>query len=493
MTRVPAADRPYFAAFLDLKGKPAVVVGGGAVAATKAEALLRSGARLTIVAPRLCPQLSELALLGALRHEPRRFQPGDLVGAEIAIAATDDPAVNEAVSTAAKSLRMPVNVADNAALSSFIMPSVVDRPPLQIAISTGGSSPVLARKLRALIEAAVPSAFGRLAALIGRFRGASKERYPDPEARRRFWEEVVDGAVGELALSGNEAAAIERLEAALRGRAVQPRGFVSLVGGGPGDPDLLTLRALRVLQQASVVLYDKLVSPRIVDLARREAERIYVGKARDNHALPQEEINALMVRLAREGKRVVRLKGGDPFIFGRGGEEIEALAQQGIDFEVVPGVTAASGAAAYAGIPLTHRDFADACVFVTGHLKDGTAALDLEGLARPRQTIVVYMGVGALAGICKRLIEAGLAPSLPCALVEKATLGAQRVLEGTLASLPGLAAAAQARPPALLIVGEVVRLRAKLRWFDPAALVEGGHPGAALDSVELARDAALKN
>ena len=443
MTQAPAADRPYFAAFLDLKGKPAV-------------------------APRRGARLSELALLGALRPEPRRFQPGDLVGAEIAIAATDDPAVNEAVSAAAKSLRMPVNVADHAALSTFIMPAVVDRPPLQIAISTGGSSPVLARKLRALIEAAVPSGFGRLAGLIGRFRGASKERYPDPEARRRFWEEVVEGPEGELALSGNEAAAIEKLEARLHGRATAPRGFVSLVGGGPGDPDLVTLRALRALQKASVVLYDKLVSPRIVDLARREAERIYVGKARDNHALPQEEINALMVRLAREGKRVVRLKGGDPFIFGRGGEEIEALAAQGIDFEVVPGVTAASGAAAYAGIPLTHRDFADACVFLTGHLKEDSV-LDLEGLARPRQTIVVYMGVGALGEICKRLVEAGLAPSLPCALVQKATLPEQRVLEGTLASLPGLAADAQVRPPALLVVGEVVRLRAKLRWFEPAA------------------------
>ena len=246
---------------------------------------------------------------------------------------------------------------------------------------------------------------------------------------------------------------------------VPPGGFVSLVGAGPGNPELLTLRALRVMQRASVVLYDHLVAPALLDLARRDAERIYVGKEHDRHALGQHEINASMVRLAREGKRVVRLKGGDPFIFGRGGEEIEALAAQGIAFEVVPGVTAAAGAAAYAGIPLTHRDYAQSCVFVTGHLKDGSVQLDWRSLARPRQTIAVYMGVGALEGICTGLIEHGLAPDMPAALVEKATLPEQRVIEGTLRTLPSLAAAAGVKPPALLIVGEVVRLRERLAWF----------------------------
>ncbi len=465
MSRVPKADRAYFAAFLDLKGKRAVVAGGGAVAALKAEALLRSGAALTVIAPALGERLSSLAVLGALRHEARRFQPGDLVGAEIAIAATDDPAVNEAVSAAAKALRIPVNVADNAALSTFIMPSVLDRPPLQVAISTAGTSPVLARKLRTLIEAAVPAAFGRLAAFIGRRREESKRHYPDPEARRRFWEEVVDGPIGDLVFSGNEAAATQALEKKLREPAGAPEGFVSLVGAGPGDPELLTLRALRVMQRASVVLYDNLVSPRLVDLVRRDAERVYVGKQQDCHALPQEEINALMVKLAREGKRVVRLKGGDPFIFGRGGEEIEALAAQGIAFEVVPGVTAAAGAGAYAGIPLTHRDCADACVFVTGHHKDGTVQIDWEGLVRPRQTVVVYMGVGGLQSICAQLVRQGMPRAMPCALVEKATLPEQRVVEGTLATLPQLAREAAVRPPALLIVGEVVRLRERLAWF----------------------------
>ena len=464
MSLAPAADRSYFAAFLDLRGKPGVVVGGGRVAALKTEALLRSGVRVTVIAPEICERLSELALVGALRLERRRFAPGDLVGAEVAIVATNDPAVDESVSAAARALRVPVNVADNAALSSFIMPAVVDRAPLQIAISTAGSSPVLARKLRTAIEVAVPFAFGRLAALIGRFRGASKERYPDPEARRRFWEDVVDGPIADMALAGNEQGAARALETKLA-RGGHSGGFVSLVGAGPGDPELLTLRALRVMQAASVVLYDHLVSPRLVDLTRRDAERIYVGKEQDRHALPQAQINALMVRLAREGKRVVRLKGGDPFIFGRGGEEIEALLEQGVEFEVVPGITAAAGAASYAGIPLTHRDHAQSCVFATGHLKDGSARLDWQALARPSQTLVIYMGVGGLAQICRGLVEHGMPASTPAAVVEKATLPEQRVVEGTLRLLPEMAKAHRIAPPALLIVGEVVRLRAKLAWF----------------------------
>jgi uroporphyrin-III C-methyltransferase/precorrin-2 dehydrogenase/sirohydrochlorin ferrochelatase len=469
MSIAPSADRAYFAAFLDLRGKPGIVVGGGAVAALKAEALLRSGVRVTAVAPEFCARLSELAVLGALRLEAKRFQPGDVVGADIVVAATDDPAVNEAVSVAAKALRIPVNVADNAALSTFIMPSVVDRPPLQIAISSAGNSPVLARKLRTLIEGAVPFAFGRLAALIGRFRTPSKRRIPDPEARRRFWEDVVDGPIADRVLSGNESEAASLLQKRLEGAGKEqqtPVGFVSLVGAGPGDPELLTLRALRVMQGASVVLYDHLVSPRLVDLVRRDAERIYVGKEQDRHALPQERINALMVELALAGKRVVRLKGGDPFIFGRGGEEIEALAEHGIAFEVVPGITAASGASTYAGIPLTHRDYAQCCVFVTGHLKNGAPQLDWGTLVRPRQTIAVYMGVGALAGICSGLVGHGMRADMPAAVVEKATLSSQRVVEGTVATLPRLAQDAGIQPPALLIVGEVVSLRRKLAWFD---------------------------
>ena len=275
-----------------------------------------------------------------------------------------------------------------------------------------------------------------------------------------------------MVLSGNEQAAIRALEGRMLETPVPATGFVSLVGAGPGDPELLTLRALRVMQSASVVLYDHLVSPQLVDLVRRDAERIYVGKEQDNHALPQGEINALMVRLAREGKRVVRLKGGDPFIFGRGGEEIDALLEHGIAFEVVPGITAAAGAAAYAGIPLTHRDYAQSCVFVTGHLKDGSAQLDWQALTRPRQTVAVYMGVGGLAQICQGFVEHGMPASTPAAVVEKATLPEQRVIEGTLGTLAETANAERVAPPALLIVGEVVRLRARLAWFGRRAREE---------------------
>jgi uroporphyrin-III C-methyltransferase/precorrin-2 dehydrogenase/sirohydrochlorin ferrochelatase len=468
----PAADRAYFAAFLDLRGKPGILVGGGPQAALKAETLLRSGVRLTVIAPELCARLTELTLLGALRHEARRFQPGDLVGAEIAIAATGDPAVNESVSTSARALRIPVNVVDNTALSSFIMPSLIDRPPLQIAISSAGNSPVLARRLRTAIEAAVPFAYGRLAALAGRFRAASKRSFPDAAARRRFWEQILDGPIASMVLSGREEAAVRAMERELdlnvpRGA---PLGSVSLVGGGPGNPDLLTLRALRVMQEADVVLFDHLVAPAIVDLARRDAERVYVGKEQDNHALGQDEINALMVRLAREGKRVVRLKGGDPFIFGRGGEEIEALAAHGVAFEVVPGITAASGVAAYAGIPLTHRDLAHSCVFVTGHLKGGTLDLNWDTLVQPKQTVVIYMGVHGLARLCEGLVAHGLAATTPAAIIEKGTTASQRVVAGTLGTLGQLAAGARVRPPALMIVGEVVRLREKLGWYQPRSL-----------------------
>lgn len=467
----PAADRAYFAAFLDLRGKPGLVVGGGQVAALKVEALMRSATRVTIVAPALCPRLSELALVGALRHEARRFQPGDVLGMQIVIAATNDPAANQAVSIAAKSQNIPVNVADNAALSTFIMASVIDRPPLQIAISSAGTSPVLARKLRTRIESLLPFAYGRLAALAGRFRAASKQRIPDPEARRRFWEDVMDGPIAEMVFAGREKDAAEALERRIAGTAnrADGTGMVYLVGGGPGNPELLTLRALRVLQLANVVLYDHLVSPAIVDLARRDAQRIYVGKQSSNHALPQEELNALMVKLACEGNRVVRLKGGDPFVFGRGGEEIEILASHGIPFEIVPGITAACGAAAFAGIPLTHRDHAHSCMFVTGHLKDGALDMNWDSMLQPNQTVVVYMGVHGLQGLCSEWMARGQAASTPAALVEKATLPGQRVVAGTLATIASIAKAGRIQPPALLIVGEVVALRDKLSWFQPEA------------------------
>ena len=327
------AERAYFAAFLDLRGRPGVVVGGGPVAALKAEALLRSGVRVTVVAPQLCARLAELARDGALRHAAKRFEADDLANAEIAIAATNDRAVNAAVSSTARARRIPVNVADDAALSSFIMPSVVDRAPLQIAISSAGASPVLARTLRRLIEAAVPFAYGRLAALALRFRAASQRRHPDPEARRRFWEDVFDGPIADLMLSGREQAAADALESRLSG-ATQPAaaaGAAYLVSAAAADPELLTLRALRVLQSANVVLYDRSVAPAVVDLARRDAERLRV----DNGSGADETL-AQMLRLSREGKRVVRLTGPEALVLRR--DAIEEFAAHGVALTVVPGV-----------------------------------------------------------------------------------------------------------------------------------------------------------
>jgi uroporphyrin-III C-methyltransferase/precorrin-2 dehydrogenase/sirohydrochlorin ferrochelatase len=357
---------------------------------------------------------------------------------------------------------------DDTRNSTFIMPAVVDRLPLQIAIGSGGAAPVVARRLRALIETAVPAAFGRLAAFAGRYRGASKQRFPDTVRRRRFWETVCDGPIAQMVFAGREGAAARAIERSLSGNGDGPNpGCVFLVGAGPGNPELLTLRALRALQLADVVLYDHLVARAIVDLARRDAERIYVGKESDRHALPQQDINLLMARLAREGKCVVRLKGGDPYIFGRGGEEIETLAAQGIGFEVVPGITAAAGVAAYAGIPLTHRDYAHSCVFVTGHRKDGTLDVNWDALARPKQTVVIYMGVLGLGQIAAKLIEHGLPGDTPAAIVERGTLPQQRVGTGTLATLPGIAARERFKPPSLVIVGEVVKLHDRLAWFEP--------------------------
>jgi len=336
-----------------------------------------------------------------------------------------------------------------------------------VAVSSGGRSPVLARLLRARLEILIPAGYGRLAALAGEFRAQVKARF-GPSERRRFWERTLQGPIAELIFSGRDEAARHAMREALDDTRLAFRGGeVSLIGAGPGDPDLLTFRALRLMQQADVVVYDRLVSKPVLDLVRRDAERIYVGKQRDNHALPQEGINELLVRLAKEGKRVLRLKGGDPFIFGRGGEEIETLAQHGVPFQVVPGITAASGVASYAGIPLTHRDHAQACIFVTGHLKDGSMDLDWEMLARPKQTIVIYMGLHGLPSLCEQLIKHGLTADTPAAIIQQGTTSKQRVVTGTLASLPAIAAEAKLQAPTLIIVGSVVSLHHKLKWFNP--------------------------
>jgi uroporphyrin-III C-methyltransferase/precorrin-2 dehydrogenase/sirohydrochlorin ferrochelatase len=403
--------------------------------------------------------------------ERRGYRPGDLDATALVIAATDDQAINAEVSRDAQARQLPVNVVDNPALCSVILPSIVDRSPLMIAISSSGQSPVLARQLRARLESTIPAAYGRLASLLGHFRERAAQRFADLDQRRRFWEEVLEGPVAEMVLAGRDEDAAAAL--ALRIDSDQPSmvGEVYLVGAGPGDPDLLTFKALRLMQKADVVLYDRLVAPVIVDLCRRDAERIYVGKARADHALPQQKINQRLLELARQGKRVLRLKGGDPFIFGRGGEEIELLARHRIPFQVVPGITAASGCSAYAGIPLTHRDYAQSVRFVTAHLKNDSSDLPWHELVHPNQTVVFYMGLVGLPIICRELIAHGRAPETPIALVQQGTTPEQRVLTGTLAGFPAQVAAAGVRAPTLIIVGEVVSLHQQLAWFDPAARV----------------------
>jgi uroporphyrin-III C-methyltransferase/precorrin-2 dehydrogenase/sirohydrochlorin ferrochelatase len=369
-----------------------------------------------------------------------------------------------------------VNVADKPALCSFILPSIIDRSPIMVAVSSGGESPVLARMLRARLETMIPAAYGRLSALASRYKDRVRAAIK-PEQRRAFWEKVFLSPVAEMVFSGRDVEAEAQLDAMIKDSAIHdiPRGEVYLVGAGPGNPDLLTFRALRLMQQADVIVYDRLVSQPILDMCRRDAERIYVGKERDDHAVPQEEINLMLVRLAKEGKRTLRLKGGDPFIFGRGGEEIETLVEHGVAFQVVPGITAAAGVASYAGIPLTHRDYAQSVAFVTGHLKENTFNMNWEGIARKDQTIVIYMGLKGLPLLCEALIKHGLTADTPAAIIQHGTLPTQRVITGTLTTLPALAEAAQLKAPTLIIVGNVVKLREKLGWYQPELHSEQAH------------------
>ncbi|MEN5037630.1 siroheme synthase CysG [Pseudomonas sp. TWI929] len=458
----------YLPLFHKLQGGRVLVVGGGEIALRKARLLADAGGVLRVVAPDVDGQLAALAREGGGEVLVRGYQAADLVGCRLVIAATDDPGLNAQVSADAQALSLPVNVVDAPALCTVIFPAIVDRSPLVIAVSSGGDAPVLARLIRAKLEAWIPSAYGELAGLAARFRHKVKSLYPDVNQRRGFWETVFQGPIAERQLAGQGAEAERLLQAMVEGAPVQQGGEVYLVGAGPGDPDLLTFRALRLMQQADVVLYDRLVAPAIIEMCRRDAERIYVGKRRADHAVPQDQINRLLVDLAQQGKRVLRLKGGDPFIFGRGGEEIEELAEHGIPFQVVPGITAASGCSAYGGIPLTHRDYAQSVRFVTGHLKDGTSNLPWDDLVAPAQTLVFYMGLVGLPTICAELIRHGRAASTPAALVQQGTTRNQRVFTGTLADLPDLVAQHEVHAPTLVIVGEVVQLRDKLAWFEGA-------------------------
>ncbi len=459
----------YLPIFLNLNQRPCLVVGGGEVAARKAALLMQAGARVKVVSPQLSGTLDDYRQEGRIDYRAGEFAESDIGQVDLIIAATDIEAVNVRVSELAKARGIPVNVVDRPDLCSFIMPSIVDRSPVQIAVSTGGASPVLARMLRARLETLIPASYGRLAKLVDSFREKVQARFGSVDERRRFWETVIDGPIAEKVFAGQDESARADLEKAISsgGADMPARGEVYLVGAGPGDPDLLTFRALRLLQQADVLVYDRLVSEPILELARRDAQRIYVGKEKNYHIVPQEDINQLLVRLAKEGKRVVRLKGGDPFIFGRGGEEIDTLADEGITFQVVPGITAAAGCAAYSGIPLTHRDYAQSVVFATGHLKDNTFDLNWDALLQPNQTIVFYMGLSGCKNLCGELIRRGKPANTPVALVQQGTTQNQKIYIGELATMHEVVEKQEIKPPTLIIVGEVVKLHEKLAWFQP--------------------------
>ncbi|WP_424682376.1 siroheme synthase CysG [Frateuria sp. YIM B11624] len=451
--------------FADLSRRAVLVVGGGAVAERKVAALLDAGAQVTVNAPQLTPMLRGWVEQGRIAHRPEAFRESWLDRIWLVVAATSDRATNALIAELAGLRRLFVNVVDDAQLSTFHVPAVIDRALLTIAISSGGQAPMLARLLRERLETLLDHSLGALAALAARLRPRIRLRFPQPAARRSYYERLFAGPVAALLRQGREAEARAAAEQALAGEPAATAGTVVLVGAGPGDPGLLTLRGLRALNEADVILHDRLVSAEVLALARRDAERIEVGKQAGNHHATQEQIHRLMLEHASAGRRVVRLKGGDPFVFGRGGEELEFLRAHGIGYEVVPGITAALACAAYAGVPLTHRDHAQSVRLLTGHCQASHDTLDWAALAHERQTLAVYMGVGELAGLQSRLLEHGRSPSTPFALVENGSRAEQRVVTGTLAQLVERAAAHAVHSPALLILGEVAALAGSLAWF----------------------------
>jgi uroporphyrin-III C-methyltransferase/precorrin-2 dehydrogenase/sirohydrochlorin ferrochelatase len=458
----------HFPIFLTLKDRHCTVIGGGIVANRKIKTLLKSGANVTLVSPQLCDALQKRVSEKTITHISRNFETSDINDNILIIAATNDANVNLQIAQLAEKKGILVNVADNPDKSSFIMPSVLDRSPVTIAVSTGGASPVLARRLRMKLETLIPSACGHLAAITEEYRPKVKEHFPQQQQRKEFWETTLAGTFSELVYAGQDDAARKLLDELLEKDETRPKmGEVYLVGAGPGDPDLLTFKAVRLMQQADVMVYDRLVSQPILGMANRDAERYYVGKEKDNHAVPQDKINDLLVDLAKQGKRVLRLKGGDPFIFGRGGEEIETLAENKVPFQVVPGITAAAGCASYSGIPLTHRDHAQSVTFATGHLKDGTINLNWGQLVQPHHTLVFYMGLTGISVISEQLQAHGMSAEMPAALIEQGTTRNQRVHIGTVGNLPQLVKDSGVRAPTLTIIGEVVQLQEKLNWYTP--------------------------
>ncbi len=464
----------YFPAFFDLSAQKVLIVGGGDVALRKLALLERTGAKVTVVACEVLPELRERAAAGKIRAVLREFVPSDLDGARLVIVATSRRAVNRWIAALSEARGIPVNVVDDREASRFIVPALIDRDPVLVAISTGGTSPVLARRLRERLEALIPKRFGELSLWLQALRRAARWRLRDTDARRRYFERIVDGAAARRFVAGDTHGAEKLAQQLLAQSSGAPResGEVTLVGAGPGDPELLTLKALRALQDADVILHDRLVAPAVLDLARRDARRICVGKAAGGAGSTQAEINALLIEHASQGRRVVRLKGGDPFIFGRGGEELEALQKAQIRFSVIPGITAAAGCSAYAGIPLTHRDHAHSVTFVTGHADGDGREPDYQALAKSGITAVFYMGLARVEHIAAKLVRHGAPETLPAALIAQGTLENQRVIIGTLATIAAAGARASLQSPTLLVVGEVVSLHDSLAWFNTGAQLE---------------------
>ncbi|WP_353144272.1 siroheme synthase CysG [Acinetobacter pragensis] len=451
---------------LKLQQQPCLIVGGGHIAYRKAVLLQKAGAAVHVISPEIAANLLEIVEQSGGKYVQTLFNTGlKLRDYRLVIAATDDKAVNQAVFEACEAENVLVNSVDDPPHCRFMVPAIIDRSPLVVSIATNGASPVLSRQIRTQLESSIPHGMGKLAEFSGKWRAAVKAKIENPDKRRIFWEDLYASPLKEQVFNDNIAEADRLIEQALI-EWTQPKGEVYLVGAGPGDPELLTLKALRLMQQADVVIYDRLVSDPIIELCRRDAEKIYVGKARSNHAVPQDGINALLVKYASEGKRVCRLKGGDPFIFGRGGEEIQELFAAGVAFQVVPGITAASGCSAYAGIPLTHRDYAQSVRFLTGHLKEGSPELPWDELVYQNQTLVLYMGLVGLEKICEKLIAHGQRPDMPVALVSKGTTPEQKVVVGTLADIASKVSEHQIQAPTLTIIGDVVSLREQLQWHE---------------------------
>ena len=463
----------YFPFFLQLDQLPCLIVGGGSVAERKLDLLIKAKADITVISLEFSDYILDLAKTHNIRCVKKEYTNKILEENKynFVISATNDVSLNERVAKDCKKYNIIVNVVDQPEICDFIFPSILERGDITVAVSTGGASPVLARVLRTKLETMVPGSYGKLAEIVSANRIKVREKMKRFSSNKIFWEKMLNGKFLELVLSGKTDEAKSFLDEQIENfdEDIANQGEVYLVGAGPGDPDLLTFKALRLMQQADIALYDRLVHPSIVDLIRRDATKIYVGKERDNHVVRQEEINELLVKYAKEGKKVLRLKGGDPFIFGRGGEEIETLADEKVAFQVVPGITSASGCSTYSGIPLTHRDYAQSCIFVTGHLKKGKLELDWEKLIQENQTIVFYMGLVSIDIICEQLIQHGLSEFTPCALIQQGTTNTQKEFISILKDMPTVVKTKKPKAPTIFIIGGVVALRDKLKWYSTSA------------------------